>query len=303
MSWLVLTLVITATAPVDGAQSPASPPPSGNLIVARDGDVIVVENDARVRIVRRRDAYVRAVFNATERWLLLLVDRETSAGAADGRVDWVYHYREIEGAWPFDAPWEGAATLEEYSMVAPVGPGGGLGIATPHGLMQVLGSRQDFRDPNAVAVLSSRASGNSVVNGLGVDDAERWYTAELRRNDGVMRSPSGTAVSASLSVGPVVGALGTGTGAVRVGANIRPPVKIVDVPAVLPEQAGRAGIRGVVIVEVTIDVDGTVKHARVLRSLPILDAAALEAVRQWRYEPTTIGGKPVPVIMTVSVAF
>ena len=53
----------------------------------------------------------------------------------------------------------------------------------------------------------------------------------------------------------------------------------------------------------TVDVDGTVKDARVLRSMPMLDAAALEAVRQWRYEPTTVGGKPVPVIMTVSVAF
>jgi len=35
----------------------------------------------------------------------------------------------------------------------------------------------------------------------------------------------------------------------------------------------------------------------------MLDAAALEAVRQWRYEPTMIDGKTVPVIMTVSVAF
>jgi hypothetical protein len=49
--------------------------------------------------------------------------------------------------------------------------------------------------------------------------------------------------------------------------------------------------------------DGTVKDARVLRSIPMLDAAALDAVRQWRYEPTTVDGKSVPVIMTVSLAF
>ena len=87
------------------------------------------------------------------------------------------------------------------------------------------------------------------------------------------------------------------------GGNVRPPVKLVDVPPVRPELAVRANVRGIVIVEVTIDVDGTVKDARVLRSIPMLDAAALEAVRQWRYEPTTLDGKPVPVIMTVSVAF
>lgn len=52
-----------------------------------------------------------------------------------------------------------------------------------------------------------------------------------------------------------------------------------------------------------IDVDGTVKDARVLRSIPMLDAAALGAVRQWRYEPATINGKSAPVVMTVSVAF
>jgi protein TonB len=88
-----------------------------------------------------------------------------------------------------------------------------------------------------------------------------------------------------------------------VGGSVRPPVKLVDVPPVLPEMAVRANVRGIVIVEVTIDVDGTVKDARVLRSIPMLDAAALEAVRQWRYEPTMIDGKPVPVIMTVTVAF
>jgi len=92
-------------------------------------------------------------------------------------------------------------------------------------------------------------------------------------------------------------------GAVRVGGNVRPPVKLVDVPPVRSEMVERANVRGIVVVEVTIDVDGSVKDARVLRSIPMLDAAALEAVRQWRYEPTMIGGKPVPVIMTVPVAF
>jgi TonB family protein len=88
---------------------------------------------------------------------------------------------------------------------------------------------------------------------------------------------------------------------VRVGGAVRAPQKLVDVPPVLPERAQQAGVRGVVILEVTIDADGTVKDARVLRSIPLLDAAAIEAVRQWRYEPTQLNERPVAVIMTVPV--
>jgi TonB family protein len=294
--WPLLLLAL----PVFFAAAPGraqNPPPPGNRIVAHDGDVILVDDDARVSIVRRRAVHVRAVFNAADRWLLILVDRPTSrAGMIDGLVDWVYHYADVDGTWPFDR-WEGDTTLEEYSSAGPDGPGGGLGIVTPQGLVQVLGRRQESHDPNAGAVLSFRRAGSSLVSGLSFDAAERWYVAELKRNDGTVRSPSGPATSVSLS------AAASAAGAVRVGGDVRTPARIVDVPPVLPEEAARKGIRGTVILEVTIDVDGTVKDARVLRSVPMLDAAALEAVRHWRYEPTTVEGKSVPVIMTVTVSF
>lgn len=58
-----------------------------------------------------------------------------------------------------------------------------------------------------------------------------------------------------------------------------------------------------VIIEAIIGVDGRVKQARVLRSKPFLDEAALEAVRHWVFTPTTLNGVPVPVIMTVTVNF
>jgi TonB family protein len=300
--WLLSLLAL----PVFFAAAPGraqNPPPPGNRIVAHDGDVILVDDDARVSIVRRRTAHVRAVFNGSDRWLLILVDRPTSrAGTIDGLVDWVYHYADVEGTWPFDR-WEGDTTLEEYSSAGPDGPGGGLGIVTPQGLVQVLGRRQESLDPNAGAVVSFRRAGSSLVSGVSFDVAERWYVAELKRNDGVVRSPSGPATSVSLSAAGPAATGGYPAGAVRVGGNVRAPARIVDVPPVLPEEAARAGIRGTVILEVTIDVDGTVKDARVLRSVPILDAAALDAVRQWRYEPTTVLGKSVPVIMTVTVSF
>jgi protein TonB len=70
-----------------------------------------------------------------------------------------------------------------------------------------------------------------------------------------------------------------------------------------PPLPARANVEGVVIIEAVIAVDGTVRDARVLRSVPLLDRAALDAVKQWRYAPTRLGGVAVPVIVTVTVQF
>jgi periplasmic protein TonB len=91
--------------------------------------------------------------------------------------------------------------------------------------------------------------------------------------------------------------------AVRVGGNIREPRKVVDVPPVYPTLAVKAGVQGIVIIEATIDPRGRVVNATVLRSVPILDDAAVEAVRQWVYSPTLLNGVPTPVIMVVTVRF
>lgn len=94
-----------------------------------------------------------------------------------------------------------------------------------------------------------------------------------------------------------------GTAPVRVGGNIKPPTKIRDVRPVYPQEAQDARVQGVVIVEATIDGTGRIREARVLRSIPMLDEAALEAVRQWEFTPTLLNGVPVPVIMTMTVNF
>ena len=90
---------------------------------------------------------------------------------------------------------------------------------------------------------------------------------------------------------------------VRVGGNIKPPTKVKDVRPVYPPIAQSARVQGVVIIEATIGPNGTVQEAKVLRSIPLLDAAALDAVRQWQFTPTLLNGVPVPVIMTVTVNF
>ena len=90
---------------------------------------------------------------------------------------------------------------------------------------------------------------------------------------------------------------------VRVGGQIRPPNKTKDVKPVYPAIAQSARVQGVVIIEATIGPNGNVQEAKVLRSIPLLDAAALDAVRQWVFTPTLLNGVPVPVIMTVTVNF
>ena len=91
--------------------------------------------------------------------------------------------------------------------------------------------------------------------------------------------------------------------AVRVGGDVREPRKVVDVAPVYPELAIKAGVEGIVIIEATLEANGRVANATVLRGKPLLDEAALEAVRKWVYTPTLVNGIPTPVIMTVTVTF
>jgi TonB family protein len=89
----------------------------------------------------------------------------------------------------------------------------------------------------------------------------------------------------------------------RVGGNLKTPTKTKDVKPVFPPIAQSARVQGVVILEVVIDEDGSIANAKVLRSIPLLDEAALGAVSQWRFTPTELNGRGVGVIMTVTVNF
>jgi TonB family protein len=92
-------------------------------------------------------------------------------------------------------------------------------------------------------------------------------------------------------------------GTVRVGGNIQQPTKVKHVAPVYPLEAKEARVSGVVILEARIEADGRVVNARVLRSIPELDQAAIDAVRQWEFTPTLMNGVPTPVLMTVTIQF
>ena len=94
-----------------------------------------------------------------------------------------------------------------------------------------------------------------------------------------------------------------GTVPIRVGGAVKEPRQIRRVEPKYPEVAQAAQVQGTVILEVVIAADGNVSTVKLLRSIPLLDQAAVDAVRQWRYEPTLLNGVPVEVIMTVTVNF
>jgi protein TonB len=90
---------------------------------------------------------------------------------------------------------------------------------------------------------------------------------------------------------------------VKVGGAIKPPKKLKHVPPIYPPIAQSARVSGVVVIEARIEADGHVSGARVLKSIPLLDEAAIEAVQQWEFEPTLLNGQPSPVMVTLAVSF
>jgi periplasmic protein TonB len=90
---------------------------------------------------------------------------------------------------------------------------------------------------------------------------------------------------------------------VRTGGRIQEPALVKRVPPVYPPIAVSAKLQGVVILEATVGRDGRVENIEVLRSVPLLDRAAIEAVRQWVYEPLLLNGQAERFILTVTVSF
>jgi protein TonB len=90
---------------------------------------------------------------------------------------------------------------------------------------------------------------------------------------------------------------------VRVGGDIERPTLLHRVNPKYPQIAISAKKEGVVILEATVDTDGAVSDVRVLRSEPLLDNAAVDAVKQWRYSPLQLNGRAHSFILTVTVSF
>jgi protein TonB len=81
------------------------------------------------------------------------------------------------------------------------------------------------------------------------------------------------------------------------------PEAITKVPPVYPDEARRAGVQGVVLVQALVRKDGTVGDVKVIQSIPLLDLAAIQAVRQWIFKPARAKGEPVSVWVATPIKF
>ena len=91
---------------------------------------------------------------------------------------------------------------------------------------------------------------------------------------------------------------------VHLDRGVAPPTKVKDAKAVYPRSAQSSHAQGIVIMEALLDSEGHVANARIMRSIPELDRAALTAVKAWAYTPPTqANGEHVAMIITVTVNF
>ena len=90
---------------------------------------------------------------------------------------------------------------------------------------------------------------------------------------------------------------------VRIGGQITAPELVHRVEPIYPDIAVHAKVSGTVILEAIVAPDGTVQSVKVLRPVKFLDAAAIEAVKQWRYKPLVLNGVPTRFVLTVVLTF
>jgi protein TonB len=90
---------------------------------------------------------------------------------------------------------------------------------------------------------------------------------------------------------------------VRIGGQLTAPALLYKVNPVYPDVAVHAKVTGMVILEATVDTEGHVESVRVVRSISVLNNAAIEAVKQWRYSPLVLNGIATPFVLTVTLSF
>ena len=267
-------------------------------IQARDGDIVMVPADATITVARAVPGRIKVAVHEQGRVLVVLLDQGPQP---DGIVDSFYRFDLPLLAYPPEYAFDGAGTFEEYDMLGNQRGLKSYGLVLPQGRVLIRSSStapQAGAVPEHIAAFQFKGHSSRTVRAT-FDDAEREALTGV--------SPTGIQARVQLGVssgsGGLAGAPTSPDAPVRVGGSVPQPVKVKDVAPVMPDVARQAHVHGIVIVEITIDTQGRVSHARILRSIPLLDQAALDAVRQWEYTPTYVDGQPRPVIMTVTVPF
>jgi periplasmic protein TonB len=120
---------------------------------------------------------------------------------------------------------------------------------------------------------------------------------------GSMSGVLGGVIGGVATVAPIAPKVAGPKAPVRVGGRVKEPRLIARVDPRYPPLAIQTHMQGAVIVDAVIDEHGNVVEARVVSGPPLLIQAAMDAVRQWKYEPTYLNDEPVPVQLNVTVQF
>jgi serine/threonine-protein kinase len=206
-------------------------------------------------------------------------------------VDAVRRFEEAEKSAPPPTPVRVGGSVPAPKLIKRVSPEYPIaalnarqqGVVILEALIGITGKVTDVKVLRSIAGLDTAA----------VDAVRQWEYAPMVVDDVAVPVISSVAVEFKL----------TAPSPVRVGGTIKPPAQTKRVNPPYPAEAQAKNVQGVVIMEATIGTDGKVLDVRVLRSIPLLDQAALDAVRQWEYAPTVVNGIPVPVVMTVTLNF
>ncbi len=124
-----------------------------------------------------------------------------------------------------------------------------------------------------------------------------------RSGPGVEGVPARPLADLADTLAPPVRPAVPAAGPIRLHQGVAAPVPLSNPPPAYPSIARTARVEGTVILDVVIDETGRVASARVLRSVPLLDQAAVDAITGWQYEPARLNGVPIAISMTVTVRF
>jgi TonB family protein len=149
--------------------------------------------------------------------------------------------------------------------------------------------RQAVRAADAAPALDSGASAVA-ASVPGADNVDGVGNSAL---PGISSSP--LAPPAPGSAGPAM--------PVRVGGDVKPPRVIYSLQPEYPDIAKMTNVEGTVVLDAVIDTAGNVVNARVISGPALLRKAALDSVKQWKYEPSKLDGQPTSVEMVVSIQF
>ena len=119
-------------------------------------------------------------------------------------------------------------------------------------------------------------------------------------DEGAGMMPDGTLPSPSIAQAAPRGGVPDPNTYVATDESAEP---IYTVKGSYPDIAREAGVEGTVVVQALVGVDGRVRETRVVRSIPMLNGAAQDAVRQWRFKPALTGGAPVATWVSIPITF